>query len=879
MKRRKFLKTLAGAPTAASVARSAELSFNSAAVPAHDDKAADPAGAGFAPPESALPKGKYHPGRIPNEYSLFLDGEREALAKAPSVTAFGDGAVKASLGAESRTLKVGESLAGWQLVAILAWLNGTPTAVFEKHATHQGAIAYVTEAGEIAHIPKRIGELSKIRPRPTDTPHGMKLERPARYVPGADVCGEYILKSEEDPSYENVAALGPEFIGWTLVANGETGPEKSLWLEADGKSREFGTDPASLWAPDLTGRQFDPRSFLPSEYLYEYVPGYSKRTLLGGFLPAADIGVWNPKFQVGYEVMVLLPPGPEAKPLGRIRAMAPAEAGKGALVPAGDTNFAASPATAEWVERTWNGSAEDFFSALAGLWNKWHDFFDSKMAVDIPDEWLLDAARAGIVMARTSYRGLEPTYQIGEGAYTKIPERSHALFPVAHYEFVWAHQLWNLAEEVEPYFEHYLEHYVLADGNFTYNTQDQVEAPLNAGVFLENSARAYDTTRDREALERRLTVLEKMIDFVVRRYRWSKEKFPAEDPRHGLVWGSPEADNGDPANDFPESHPYFYQNAVWVWRGLKEHARCLARAAEDFQAEAFRRQSDEAGALASEMRADIERSLAKTLADMNPEMKAGRITPFTAFDTKRKPTELSSYENHRYMMDWFTADWGDAELDAGHFRHRELARLQILGMGLDGDYPRTSNFMEHGTLAGRIRQDDYRPFLLTLYGLLCFAMDSGSRYAPEDALLPGNFPGEGYAYAWSAVVNSELQPAMGLRWLLCYEEHDRAVVHLQKAAPKHWFEAGKRIRVEKCPTRFGLISWVTEAKGGQGERPTWEATVRWDGQFGADLVVHIHPPDGKPLRSTTLGEVRGDRVIINAKLLGEKSEGLVFRVS
>ena len=48
--------------------------------------------------------------------------------------------------------------------------------------------------------------------------------------------------------------------------------------------------------------------------------------------------------------------------------------------------------------------------------------------------------------------------------------------------------------------------------------------------------------------------------------------------------------------------------------------------------------------------------------------------------------------------------------------------------------------MEHGTLAGRIRQDDYRPFLLALYGNLCFAMDSGNRYAPEDALLAGKSP-------------------------------------------------------------------------------------------------------------------------------------------
>lgn len=818
-----------------------------------------------------LEQGRYTPGRIPNEYSLFLPGEREALEDSPGVTALERAAVVAKHGTASKTLSVGESIAGWQLVAILPWLNGTPTAVFEKHLTHQGMIAYVTAAGEIARIPKRIGDLSKIRPRPINTPHGVRFERPARYIPGPDVLADYILDSTEDPSYENVAALGPELIGWTLVANEETGPEKSLWLEADGKSRQFGTNPQSLWAPDLTGRLFDPRRFLPSGYLYEYVPGYSKRTLLGGFLPAADIGIWNPKFGVGYEVMVLLPPGADAKPIARIRAMRP-PGEKGTLIPAGDSFAAAPLPETDFVERYWNGSREDFFSALVGLWNKWRHFFEDRMKVEIPDAWLLDAARAGIVLARTSCRGLEPTYQIGEGAYTKIPERSHALFPVAHYEFVWAHQLWNLTDEVEPYFEHYLEHYILPDGNFVYNTQDQVEAPLDAGVFLENSSRAYDYTHDIEALKKRLPVLRRMIDFVVRRYRYSKGAFPPSDPRHGLIWGSPEADNGDPANDYPDSHPYYYQNAAWVWRGLKEHARCLARAGEEHQDSDWRREAERVADLATQMRADIERSLAKTLADRNPAMKEAGITPFTAFDTNRKPPELSSYENHRYMMDWWTSDWGAPALDEGHFRHRALAGQQILGMNTDGDYPRTSNFMEHGTLAGRIRQEDYRPFLLALYGNLCYAMDSGSRYAPEDALLPGNFPGEGSPYAWSAVVNSELQPTLGLRWLLCYEEHDRDVVHLQKAAPKHWFEAGQKICVEMCPTRFGRLGWRTESVAGKGNRPQWRVSIQWTADFAATLVVHIHPPDGARLQSTSLGELHPDRVLLRDSMLKGKNK-------
>jgi len=853
MKRRSFLKQAAAVPAAVAVGH-----LGRSGVPPEAERQ----------PRPAVPAGRYTPGRVPNEYSLYLPGEREALTVSPRVSRIADEVVTASLGHETRNLKAGDEIAGWRLVAIIGWLNGIATTVFEKHVTHQGAIVYVTEDGEIARVPKRIGDLSRIRPRPIDRPHGVKLERPARYVPGPDVCGQYIFNSDDDPCYENIAALGAELVGWTLVANEESGPEKSLWLEVDGKSRQLAPAPEALWAPDTNGRLFDPRRYLPSEYLYEYVPGYSKRTLLGGFLPAADIGVWNPKFGVGYEAMVLLPAGVDAKPMGRVRVMLPSA--HGAVIPAGDTGAASAAAPeAGFADHYWNGSAEEFFSALAGVWNRWHHLFEDKMQVEIPDEWLLDAARGGIALSRASYRGLEPTYQVGEGAYTKMPERSHALFPVAHYEFIWTQQLWNLAEESEPYFEHYLERYILPDGNFTYNTEDQVEAPLNAGVFLENSARAYDYTGDFASLERRLPVLRRMIAFVTDRYRYSKATFPPDDPRHGLIWGSPEADNGDPKDDYPDSHPYYYQNAAWTWRGLTEHARCLRRAAQDRQDEALGAEAGLIEALARDMRSSIERSLAKTLADRNDAMKQAGITPFTAFDTKRKPEELSSYENHRYMMDWWTADWGDPALDLGHFKHRALAGDQILGMNIDGDYPRTSNFMEHGTLAGRIRQDDYRWFLIALYGNLCYAMDSGNRYAPEDALLPGNFPGEGSPYAWSAVVNSTLQPALALRWLLCYEEHDRAVVHLQKTAPKHWFSAGEKIRVESCPTRFGHIGWTTLAAG-TGSEATWQVELRFTKPFEGDLAVHIHPPDRRPLRSTSLGQLYPDRVVVPSATLGQQ---------
>lgn len=807
---------------------------------------------------ASLPPKGYKPGRIVNEYSHFLPGEKEALAASPAVSHLTRSSAQVVLGGETRTLAHGQSLQGWQLVAI-ADMNGTATAILEKHVTHHGAVVYVTEReGVIDRIPKGIGDLSKIRPRQTDTPHGVKLERAATYKPGPDITGKYILNSSDDPCYENVAALGAEYIGWTFAGNEQRGPLGSLFLDAAGKSRQISSEPAGqgLWAPDLAGSVFDPSRFVPGDpHIYAYEHGFSKRTMLGGYLPVADVGVWNDQYKAGYEAIVLLPTGAGAKPMGRVRIATPGQKGY------------------SFTEHYWNATAPEFFAELAGIWNDWRHFYEDHLNVQIPDPWLLDAARAGITLSRCSYRGLEPTYQIGEGAYTKIPERSHALFPVAHYEFVWAHQLWNLTAEVEPYSRHYLDHYILPDGNFLYNTQDQVEGPMNTGIFLANSARAYDYSRSLENLQNRLPTLRRMIRYVLARYEYSKATFPDSDRRYGLIWGSPEADLGDPQNDFPESHPYYYQNAAWTWRGLREHARCLARAAQEHNQPALAAESKQVATLAEEMRANIERSLKATIAAADPEMRNSGITPFSPDDIHHKPAELSSYENHRFMMDWFTADWGDPALDLGHLKHRELAGEQIIGLHTDGDSYRTSNFMAHGTLAVKIRQDDYRPFLLTLYALVCYAADSGSRYSPEDAYIPGSYPGEGSPYGWSAVVNSVLQPALGLRWLLCYEENDRDVCHLQKAAPRHWFSDGEAIKVEKCPTRFGLVTWSTQSKAA-----AWDIAIDFPQPFSGDIILHIHPPDGRAISRSSAGAVEGQSVRLPHSLLADKRT-LRFSVS
>jgi hypothetical protein len=666
---------------------------------------------------------------------------------------------------------------------------------------------------------------------------------------------------------------------------------------------------SGLWAPDASGPVFDPMNLLSIASMipetYEYVPGYSKRTLLGGHLPIADIGVWNPIHNAGYEVMVVLAPGEKAKPIGRLRCVVSEDAAERyrsdeeeakkdpdlTLWASSNDNPALKRVTENGqtiYESYWNGTADSFYTALAATWKRWHDFHEQAMQVDIPDEWLRDAAQSGLTLSRCSYRGLEPTYQIGEGGYTAFHKASNcatgsdcpnvafsdALFPVAHYEFVWAHQLWNHIGEGDRYFQHYLDHYVLPSGDFVYNTQDQVEAPLNIGVFLTNSARSYFYGKNLTAFEKRLPVLERMIRLALDRYEYSKAKFPEGDRRRGLIWGSPEADLGSPRKDAPEDHPYYYQNAAWIWRGLVQHARALEKASEDSGRENFATAAGHYREVAREMRGLIEASIASAQASSNTEMRAAGITPFRTDDTDRPVTHLTSYENHRFMEDWFLVDWGNPVLDLGHLKHRDLSGRKAIGLPLSASPSITSNFMAHGTLSVLIRQDDYRPFLLTLYALACYTADCGNRYSPEDAAIPGGHPLEGISGFWSAVVNSTLQPTLGLRWLLCYEESDSDICHLQKAAPKHWFIKGQTIAVRNCPTRFGSIEWSTCAVDDR----QWNITIRVPSGFAADLVIHVHPNDGLPLRATSIGVVKVDKIIISRRLMADVTS-LHLRVS
>jgi len=80
--------------------------------------------------------------------------------------------------------------------------------------------------------------------------------------------------------------------------------------------------------------------------------------------------------------------------------------------------------------------------------------------------------------------------------------------------------------------------------------------------------------------------------------------------------------------------------------------------------------------------------------------------------------------------------------------------------------------------------------------------------------------------------------------------------------------------VGNCPTRFGRLSWSTVAHGDR----SWEVQVDFDSAFSGDLLIHIHAPDGQPLRHTSAGTLSGNAIrFTREELQGTKQ--LVLHVS
>ena len=634
---------------------------------------------------------------------------------------------------ETQAVAFGSKAWGWEFLTT-ATAGGRTAAVLDRRFAHWGLIAWVDEHGEVARVRTAVGDLGSVR-RGASRYEADLEER--ILASDTDLLGDRVLARDEDPSFEACAAFLPDLNAYTFLS-GEFSDDV-LAVAPDGRLGPM----RGAYGPD----RLEKTLFNPMDHLPPHKPTASKRSLLGGHLPAVDYAFRDEESGVTWELAAFGRPRrgqPLQHALTPKREILPERLD--ALISLRTSSAAAPNASpARKYFRAGEGleeiSAAEFFTELFEFRALWEAVFSEAMAVEIPDRRLVDAATASLARAIVTYNGLAPRY--GVGVYHA---KAHGTFPPATLSMVNACIEWNLPGRARAYLDYYLDYVTLPDGTFNYYGP----AVSEYGQMLDLIARYARRSGDAAWLRARAAKIDAIANRLLALRRASLEENPEGDPRHGLVPGSPEADNREDQN-------YYFSGDAWIWRGWTEIGRVYGEMGNDAMRARGRRLLAECDAYRADIEAGIEKSMLEAGGEPFLPPIAGQEKPFLQMTESR----LAMYTNYRYWLEMLSSgllrpEWADAII-----AYRRQHGGEALG---------TTRFRDHlddwpyaGYAYGLLLRDRVPHYLLGLYGDLALHRMHGTFTAYEQSAIRG---GEKRSYKADYCVPAQLVTPLMLRWLL-----------------------------------------------------------------------------------------------------------------
>ncbi len=202
------------------------------------------------------------------------------------------------------------------------------------------------------------------------------------------------------------------------------------------------------------------------------------------------------------------------------------------------------------------------------------------------------------------------------------------------------------------------------------------------------------------------------------------------------------------------------------------------------------------------------------------------------------------YTNYRYWPELLSAEVLTPDLADAVFEYRrrvggELMATTRFAQQLD-DWP----FAQQARAV--LAADRVDQYLLGLYGHLAAHQMPGTFGTYEQVQIRG-VPMRTEAADYC--VPEQLTIPLLVRWMLVYEERDRDVLWLCKAAPRRWCAPGQHFSVRNAPTRWGPVSFEVSASA-----EAVEVEVVPPPHAPEQLIVRVRRPEGqKPVRATCGG--------------------------
>ena len=655
----------------------------------------------------------------------------------------------------------------------------------------------------------------------------------------ADLLADRLLKNG-DPDPETVKGAAPP------MASAETNPR--TWTTFVGTKEAYDVTPVY--------RSGSTRTYHPIQYspeLHEVLKkGKLYDGLVGGWMPAvrkvipiSDRAYW--------EVIVFGDVGPNSTKyiVHTWHRTARIEDGAIAKVVYGHSYPAYPPARQD-------PQPEEFYRGLLDFAQYWdrqlHDF----ALAELPESAWIDLPKHAFVKElMTRPGGIYPKYGAVDRDYAGSEyDGFQDIFTSA----IYTNMEWGRLETARLFIDNYFSEYVDSKGMIDMRGPETAQF----GMTLSLLARYFHYTGDNALLQKHRGKIEATAAMLAAMHDESL-RLPPENPAYGLIRGWSESDSCLMENPSLYWQPY-YANSAFAARGLKDISAVWTELAR-------KQPNSNMPTLASDWSKRSQTLRNRTVESIETNTQAGKTPPYIGLFPGTTLTFRESLEKekpspqqwpHRPYAELLQADVLPARLANQVIDCMRAYGATTLGVvanvgRVHEDGREILGFISYGYAQQLLRLDRIEEFLLFLYAHRYHVHTRGSWTAGEVTGITGD----------SALYCLPAQQTIPLlvRWMLVLEDSDEERLHLAKGLPRDWVLSGKKISIEKAPTRWGRVSFVLQATPGTN---SVVGHVELGGNSSPEeIYFKIRLPLGRGPRKVTvnnqpaqLGGVHADAVVI-----------------
>jgi hypothetical protein len=708
--------------------------------------------------------------------------------------------------------------------------------VYEDLRTREGSIVFVSSNGDARKLPKN-AEASM----PEETPYlGLTLKEVS--LAPADLLADRLLK-DGDPDPDAVKLVAPP------MASAEKNPR--TWTTFVGTREAYDVTPVY--------RSGSTRTYHPIQYAPELHEALNKGELqdglVGGWMPAvrkvipiADRAYW--------EVIVFGAVGVNRNKyvVHTWHRTARIEDGKVAKVVYGHSYPAYQPARQD-------PQPEEFYRELLDFSEYWERQLHDFAPAELPENDWIDLSKhsfAKELMTRPG--GIYPKYGAVDRDYAGS---EYDGFQDVFTSAIYTNMEWGRLETARLYIDNYFTEYVDAKGMVDMRGPETAQF----GMTLSLLARYFNYSGDSALMLKHRAKIEATAKVLADMHDESLSLSP-DNPGYGLIRGWSESDSCLMENPSLYWQPYYANSAfaargltdiadVWTELGSSHSAAAMAKLGADWRerSEILRRRTAES----------LEKNIQSDKAPPYVGLFPGTTLTFRESLEKEKPSPQQW--PHRPYAELLQADVLPARLANLVIDCMRAYGATTLGVvanvgGVHEDGREILGFISYGYAQMLLRLDRVEEFLLFLYSHRYHAHTRGSWTAGEVTGITGDS-------ALYCVPAQQTIPLL-VRWMLVLEDSNQDRLYLAKGLPRKWVASGKKIGIERAPTRWGRVSFTLQAQ------PAANAVVGHVELTGAKVPEEIYfkmrLPSGSSLRSVTvngepgiLGGLHGDTVIVTTR--------------